>query len=299
MPVEFTEVLEDRPKNISLLNLSVSKAKSFKDCQAKFRFSYIERLPQKERDYHIFGKFLHEVLEKFHKELIAGCTDPYNIIISRSFKSAYQNFKNKLNEDQIKECKNIIKKYLIKLDTDKKIGRIAQVLDVEKQFYININNKILLNGFIDRVQLDADGILHVGDYKTTLLIDKKNPDGVFSESEKYKRYKKDLFQLRTYAYVMCLEDPTLQKVRCSYIMLRHDFHLIEKVFSRNEIMEMGDIFLDYAQKIEEEKLYRPNLTPLCEYCDFAEKDICTPGFDYVKSRNEEKNAGKSFGETDW
>lgn len=299
MLVTSTEVLNERPKNISLLSLSVSKAKTFKECQAKFKFTYIERLPRKERDYHIFGKFLHEALEKFHKELLNGNKEPYNKIMSACFKSAYLSFKEKLTKEQIDEAKDIITKYLIKLEYDKKLNQEAQILDVEKEFYININDRILLNGFIDRVQLDPDGILHVGDYKTTLLIDKKKPDLIFTSSEKYKRYKKDLFQLRTYAYVMCLENSDLKEVRCSYIMLRHDFHLIEKVFKRNEIMEMGDEFIKYADKIEEEKLYRPTLTPLCEYCEYAELDICKAGFNYVEEQKEKKDIGKTYGSVDW
>jgi hypothetical protein len=299
MLVKSAEVLESRPQNISLLTLSVSKAKTFKECQAKFKFAYIEKLPRKERDYHIFGKFLHEVLEKFHKELLNGNTDQNNIIMSKCFKSAYETFKEKLNADQIKESKEIITKYLKKLEYDKIFGKESQILSVEKEFYININDRILLNGFIDRIQLDYDNILHVGDYKTTLLLDKKNLEGMFTESEKYKRYKKDVFQLKTYAYVMMLEQPDLQEVRTSYIMLRHDFHQIDKVFKREEIMLMGDEFIKYADKIEEEKLYRPTVTPLCPYCEYAEKDICKPGFDYTEAQKEKANIGKSYGESNW
>lgn len=294
------KVLKERPeKDISLLNLSVSKAKTFKECKAKFRFTYIEKLPRKERDYHVFGKFLHEILEKFHKMKIAGDTRPDNIIISEAFKSAYSNFKDKLNLDQIKESKNIISKYLVKLDLDRKLGQESQILDVEKEFYININDKIILNGFIDRVQLDYDGLLHVGDYKTSLLLDKKDLDIPFTNTDKYKRYKKDIFQLKTYAYVMMLEYPEIEKIRCSYIMLRHNFHLIEKVFTKNEIMEIGSEFIEYADKIHEEKLYRPQVSPLCPYCDHIE--VCDAGKAFVKAQDERKNGitTSTFGETNW
>jgi putative RecB family exonuclease len=296
----IAKVLKERPeKSLSLLNLSVSKAKTFKECKAKFRFTYIEKLPRKERDYHIFGKFLHEILEKFHKMKIAGDTRLDNKIISEAFKSAYNTFKDKLNEEQLKESKDIISKYLVKLDLDRKLGQESQILDVEKEFYININDKIILNGFIDRIQLDADGLLHVGDYKTSLLLDKKDLSIPFNDTDKYKRYKKDIFQLKTYAYVMLLEHPEIEKIRCSYIMLRHNFHLIEKVFTKTEIMEVGDQFIEYADKIHEEKLFRAQVSPLCPYCDHI--DVCDAGKDYVISQDERKNGitAKSFGETNW
>ena len=298
MLVKSAEVLEKRPDNISLLTLSVSKAKTFKECQAKFKFAYIEKLPRKERDYHIFGKFLHEILEKFHKELLNGNIDQNNIIMSKCFKSAYETFKEKLNADQIKEAKEIISKYLIKLEYDKKLGKESKILAVEKEFYININDRILLNGFIDRVEI-IDDILHVGDYKTTLLLDKQNLSGIFTDSEKYKRYKKDIFQLKTYCYVMALEDPTLQHFHASYIMLRHDFHRIEKTFTREQILLMGDEFVEYANKIEEEKLYRPNVNVLCSWCEYAEKDICKEGFDFAERQKEKENIGKSYGQVNW
>ena len=102
-------VLKEKPeRNISLLNLSVSKAKTFKECKAKFRYTYIEKLPRKERDYHVFGKFLHEILEKFHKMKLAGDTRLDNKIISDAFKSAFKNWREKLNEEQIKESKDIV-----------------------------------------------------------------------------------------------------------------------------------------------------------------------------------------------
>lgn len=296
----IAKVLKERPeKNLSLLNLSVSKAKTFKECKAKFRFTYIEKLPRKERDYHVFGKFLHEILEKFHKMKLAGDTRLDNKIISEAFKNAYGNFKDKLNEEQLKESKDIISKYLVKLDLDRKLGQESQILDVEKEFYININDKIILNGFIDRVETGSDNIIHVGDYKTTLLLDKKQPDLIFTDTEKYKRYKKDIFQLKTYALVLMLEDPTISVVKTSYMMLRHNFHLIEKTFTRADVMEVAEQFLDYADKIHEEKLYRPTTSPLCPWCDHI--DVCDAGKDFVQAQDERKNgiSAKTFGETSW
>jgi ATP-dependent helicase/DNAse subunit B len=52
------------------LSLSVSKAKTFDDCKAKYKFCYIQKLPRIDRDFHIFGKFLHSTLESFHKTII-------------------------------------------------------------------------------------------------------------------------------------------------------------------------------------------------------------------------------------
>lgn len=270
-----SKILLVKPEDHQLLSLSVSKAKTFKDCKAKYRFCYMEKLPRKDWDFHVFGKFLHEILERYFKKILEGATELPNIILSSAWKEAFANFKEKLTAVQIKEAKEICMLFLKDLAEAKNPPTITTV---EKSFFIDIDGKVLLNGFIDRTQMDHDGVLHVSDYKTT----------------KNKKYlKNDYFQLMTYAYVMCLEDPTLKKVRTSYILLRHGFESIVKEFEREEIMGIEQIFLDYANKIHDEKLFRPNPTRLCGYCDYI--DSCPEGQrmmgkDYVS---------KKFGSDTW
>ena len=259
-----SKMLTARPEQPLPLSLSVSKVKTFKDCKAKYRFSYIEKLPRKEWDFHIFGKFLHEILENFHKTIINGNTNRHNVIMTDVYKHALSNWKDKLTSDQKTESQDILKKYLVLLNKEGS----PNVTNVEKEFYIDVDGTVLLNGFIDRVQIDNDETLHVADYKTT----------------KHKKYlKNDFFQLMTYAFVMCLEDENIKKVRTSYILLRHGFESIVKEFERDEVMKMEDVFLDYYKNIIDEKLYRPSPTPMCKYCDAL--DHCEEGrkqFGFVK-----------------
>jgi len=157
-------------------------------------------------------------------------------------------------------------------------GSNPDVIDVEPGFYVDINGEILLNGYIDRIQLDNDGILHVADYKTT----------------KNKKYLiGDYFQLLTYAYVMCLQDPDLQQVRTSYILLKHNFSSITKLYNRDQIVEpIGKKFLEYKEKISAEKLWRPNTSGLCNFCDY--QDVCSAGKDFSN-----KKLNVKYGVFDW
>lgn len=271
-----SRVLLARPEDYQLpLSLSVSKAKTFKDCKAKFRFCYLEKLPRKEWDFHVFGKFLHEILERHYKKILEGNTDPPNIVLSLAWKEAYAEWKPKLTPAQVKEAKEICNLFLKDLAGTE---NLPTILTVEESFFINIDDKVLLNGFIDRVQMDHDGVLHVSDYKTT----------------KNKRYlKNDYFQLQTYAFVMCLKDPTLKRVRTSYILLRHGFESMVKEFERDEIMEIEKSFLDYSDQIGAEKLFRPNPTRLCGYCDYI--DACDAGQKTMGSNY----VSKKFGDDKW
>lgn len=258
-----------------LFKLSVSKCKTFSDCNKKYHFSYVLKLPKKDRDYHIFGKFIHKVLEDFHSVYISGSSEPLNRVMAKVYKNALLEYKSKMTSEALKEAYDIVDSYLKKISQEKKTSNI---LAVEKDFSFNISDTVILNGMIDRIQLDGDDVLHLADYKTT----------------KNKKYlKDDWFQLMTYGFVMLNENPDIKKIRASYILLRHNFEYITKEFSADELLSVKQKYIDYAKMIEEEKLWRPNVSPLCAYCDYIEN--CPEGKAFT-------NKGKSntkHGEMQW
>lgn len=257
--------------------ISVSKSKSFDSCKKQYKFNYIEKLPQKEWAHLTYGKFIHKVLEDFHNFYLNNTDSitPANEVMALAYKAAQLEFKGKMNEEHKKEAYASICSYLAKIENDAVIKQKPKILSCEQQFGIIIDDKILLNGFIDRVQIDPDGVLTVIDYKTT----------------KDKKYlKNDWFQLMTYAFVLMIDDPSIQTVRGGYMLIRHNFAVLSKDFDREEVMKIKDKFLEYADKIKEEKLWRANPTFLCKYCSFL--DNCKEGKQQVYKHN-------VFGETNW
>lgn len=255
--------------------VSVSKTKTFIDCKAKFKFCYVEKLPRKDWDFHIFGKFCHMVLEEFHKAYLEGCLLPYNVVMGDSFKKALAEYKDKMTPEMRKECWGIIDKYLRKISIEKNNGTPDNVIAVEKRFELKVGENIILNGAIDRIQIDADDVVHVGDYKTV----------------KNKKYLKDeWFQLMTYAFVIMSEDPSIKKVRGSYILLRHDFEYITTEFTRKEVMKVEKQYIDYVNQMVTEKDFKPNPTVLCNFCDYLQN--CPEG--KTKSFNQ-----NTYGEVSW
>ncbi len=242
------------------LRLSVSKTKTYIDCKKKFKFSYVEKLPRKEWDYHIFGKFCHKVLEDFHIIYLNGSSEPYNKTMGKCFKIAQEEYKAGMTAQMTKDCYAIIKEYLQLVSVEQKNDTVANVIGVEKQFELAVGDHLVLNGMIDRIQIDPDGVIHVCDYKT-------------SKNKKY--LKNDFFQLLTYAYIIISENPDIDKVRASYILLRHGFEYITKEFDRAEILGIKDKYLAYAESINTEAEYPPNPTALCAYCDYL--DLCPEG----------------------
>lgn len=255
-----------------LLKLSVSKTKTFSHCQAQYKFNYIEKLPKKSWQFHELGKFVHEVLENFHQAYLDGSIEPFNKIMSQVFKASLVNYP-KLDDAGKKESYEIIDAYLQMITKDKTL--VSKVIAVEKHFTLDISDDVKLTGMIDRVQVDEDGIIHVGDYKTI----------------KHKKYlKNDWFQLITYAYALLMEDPTIEKVRGSYILLRHNFEHFTEEFNREQILEVKKSYEDYAKQIREEKLWRPIPSRLCSWCDYI--DSCPEGSNAVKPK-------VSYGKSSW
>src|SRR5277367_5500485 len=113
------------------LRLSVSKTKTFAQCKKQYEFNYILKFPKKDRDYHVFGKFCHRVLEWFHLQYIDGCLLPYNVTMTDAFKVAWSEFKEKMTPEMKKECWEIVNKYLILITKDKKAGLPANVIFAE------------------------------------------------------------------------------------------------------------------------------------------------------------------------
>ncbi len=270
-------VLSEKPAD--MFAMSVSKGKTFDQCKAKYKFSYIEKLPRKDWDFHIFGKFLHEVLENFHKGIIEkpGRAKKWRAYLSASWEDARLYWADQMTAEQFVEAKEIIDEYQRLLEEE----GVPNVTAVEKVFYIDIDGKVLLNGFIDRVQIDPDEMIHVIDYKTT----------------KDKRYLKDFFQLRTYAYALMLADPKLERVRASFSLLRHGFDMLTEEYTRKDMKEIEDAFLRYTKDIAEERLWRANPQFLCKFCDFV--DHCQEGKKFLIKRGYIEDDSPGYGLTAW
>jgi RecB family exonuclease len=258
----------------NILKLSVSKSKTFDDCKKKFHFTYILKLPRKEADYHIFGKLCHRVLELFHLSYLNNETKQAHLVMSDAFRTSCAEFEEKMTLDMKKDCKEIVGTYLLQYAEMEEQGKLPIVYGVEKPFSFQIMDDVILNGVIDKVQLDPDGVLHIQDYKTT----------------KNKKYlQNDWFQLLTYAFVLLNDFPDIEKVRVSYVLLRHQMEMIKKEFNISDIIKVKQKYLDYAERIIAEETYDASPSFMCNYCEFLEH--CDEG-KMVTGKNDRVKHGK-------
>lgn len=241
------------------LKLSVSKCKVFSSCRKKYEFNYVIKLPKVDRDYHIFGKCLHKALEDFHQMYINGWLLGSSEAMKIAWKTAKTEYASRMTSEAIKECFDILSGYL-KLVSEKPKSFLTGVVSAEQAFDFPLADNVILNGFIDKVQIEDDGVLLISDYKST----------------KNKKYlQDDWFQLQTYAFVIMSQRPELKKVRAAYTMLRHNFENITKEITREEAMAVKDQYLAYAADINSATEYPATTSALCRMCDFI--DHCKEG----------------------
>lgn len=244
-----------------IFSLSYSKAKTWESCPAKYKFSYIEKLPKKEWDFTKFGKFLHETLENGHRLMLTD-SRPVNEIFTEVFKAAIIEWSP--TPEQKKEGFELLKTYLRKW-----VNRVnkPQILGIEKEFNIIFDDKFLLGGFIDRVDyLPEEDLVEIIDYKT-------------AKNSKY--LSKDYLQLQTYAFALWLENPNLKRFRCSYLMLREESNCVSMDFNLDEILQVEKIYLDYFESVTKDQSFTPKAGPLCKFCDWVESPGCPAGKTFI------------------
>jgi len=290
------EILNEKPENSDLFSISVSKIKQFKNCKAAYKHSYIDKLTKKTWDFNVFGSFLHEVLETYHQFLIDHPDSKYHEVLKDCFWKAYPTYEKQLLSDDlwtiVEDAKgiknpvqgpyklfqlNAFKKetfalaglYLQNHGKALKENRAPDVESVEKAFYFKLDDKYLLNGFIDRVDRHPDGF-KVLDYKSS------NP-----RSRKY--LAEDLFQLQTYSYVIWTLNPDIQKIHASYVLLRDQNSPIETTFEISDIENVAENMVNQAKLMQAEVGFKETPGTLCRYCSNLEN--CKPGADYVHEQN--------------
>lgn len=266
------DILEHDKQEEALPIVSYSKLSTYKNCPKSYKYAYIDKLPRLDKPYTIFGQFCHQILETFHLEYINGSKKPIEDVMKESFILAKNEWNEKVTNEQVTEAFNIMQDYLYQL-SDSPFPNISHV---EKKIWVPIDDTLVLYGFIDRVQIDNDGIIHIIDYKTT----------------KDERFLKDRTQLLLYAYTMYLENKNIDKIRTSYIMLKQKMKLLSAEHTVKDLISAKNELLKTWETISLDKLYRA--TPIqwkCNNCDYIK--YCKEGQRLVLKNK------TSFGEVDW
>ena len=231
--------------------VSPSKIKVYDECKLKYKFKYIDYLPEKETntDALQFGSFIHKVLE----EGVTATTEEELFEIAKIVKSQYK-FDEDARERQTVKC---IKNFV---NFNNSLSSCEQV-STEQMFAVELKQGYAVNGIIDRVVKSQDGNYLVIDYKTS----------------KRASTKRQLFhdpQMLLYAYAISV----LYKVPIASVTLAHYYPHLDKLvnikFSEPHVLMYMKKLTQKIWEIRKKKKddFFPQVNQFCDWCGY--RDMC-------------------------
>lgn len=266
-------VTED-DKNLPVF--SYSKMEVFKNCPLQYRYKYIEKKYSQDTSIALeLGSLCHYVLEQKGKMIVSGETVDYeklnNILMNGVTETDEKTKEELLGVNQLK------RKYFevwheadnaSGASYDEKIKLFDKVLHnemeetdwkptyFEKPFEFVWNNKVILKGFIDRIDT-KDGQYRTVDYKTSKKV--------------YEQSKlATSLQFGVYALAILNEFGVLPiESEYRFILIDDKQYALTKGWESRLIKAMDKVFGD-IEASEKKDVFVPKPSPLCHWCNFCQ-----------------------------
>lgn len=228
--------------------LSHSSISLYLDCPQKYKFKYIDKVPEEPRHFFSFGKSMHSALEFFYGVRMLPSPALEQVLTVYKERWISEGYKDKEQEDQyLKEGERILKEFYAK-----HIDRFAPPLFCEYQFRIEIEG-VPVMGFVDRIDKLPNEKLAIVDYKTGKAFD-------------LKRVEKDpqltLYQIACRQSVgLDVETLTLYHLpsNTAFTVGKHPVEFEEEVRARVRTVSDGITKEKFEADPSEEK---------CQWCDY-------------------------------
>ena len=264
----------DDDKNLPVF--SYSKMEVFKNCPLQYRYKYIEKKYSQDTSIALeLGSLCHYVLESKGKMIVSGETVDYeklNDILMNGVTETDEKTKEELlGVNQLK------RKYFevwheadnaSGASYDEKIKLFDKVLHnemeetdwkptyFEKPFEFVWDNKVILKGFIDRIDT-KDGQYRTVDYKTSKKV--------------YEQSKlATSLQFGVYALAILNEFGVLPiESEYRFILIDDKQYALTKGWENRLIKAMDKVFGD-IEASEKKSVFVPKPSPLCHWCNFCQ-----------------------------
>jgi len=233
------------------MHLSYSKIKTYLSCPLKFKFTYIDRIPQKPKPYFRFSHIIHSSLNRYHFYQGKNLED-----LLTFYNEAFRSSREK-SERLYQEGKEI----LINFYHD---FRDSIPYRVEEKFKVKIGSHIL-SGKIDRVDKVNGG------YE---LIDYKVAKNIPSQEE-----IRENLQLRIYStgfYKLTKTVPL--RAGFYYLRQREKFYTVP---TEEDIHNTIKLIYSVAGKIRGGN-FLPNEGKICRMCDYRDRCFSEKRRDFSK-----------------
>ena len=292
---DYTQEFKDYVKLNTPKKFSASSLILYKDCPKQYFYKYILGLKSESgnKDNTILGTSVHKAFEYTIKYVLSEKKYPSYDEVYNVFEESINNLAPSLPEN-LKQCGkekifaenkyydkfiSMVKPEEIDYSTNDEINNIPNgkykiyaeyplnyELEIPKEWGLELDNfdKIILNGFIDRLDKNPDGTYSIYDYKTREICYNIPP------SDNY------FYQMVFYKYLFELQNPDTSVKRACFLLPieknnNHEINIqdkkdFEKLYEQ-KIYEL----LGYIEKILKQEFDVPD-KPNCQYCDY--KQFC-------------------------
>lgn len=255
---------------IDQMTWSFSRLNSFySNCRYEWYMSYIERMDQAEGFFAQFGKFCHEILEKY----IRGDLSIFDIsqyYVEHFFEEVTQDAPPNKSVDLKQSYYEKGLEYFNNIDFDLDN---YEVLGVEKEVHFNID-KYPFIGFIDVLLRDkADGKLILCDHKSSTIHRLKSGGISKSDMPHFQEFKRQQYLYSKAVMEEYGDKHPIKELRWNMFKDRDMFTI---PFDKDEFDEACNWALDTIHLIEEEEIWAPS--PKSFYCNFmcSMRNNCCP-----------------------
>ncbi len=235
-------------KSISAVSrLSPLRVRVLDTCRLRYRYQYLDRIQARLRPQDTAGSLLHRVLCDFFSKVPVELRDEQRLV--RMFEDGwealsprYRRMKgvDKLRDKSLEQLRMFAKQHNLS----------AQPLMVEPYFQVEIEPGVILFGRVDRVDEEADGSLHLIDYKTG-----SHPDEV------------DASQLRLYA-IMAEKSLGKPVIRISFWHL-DDGDTWTDHFGDDKRTRAYSEFSEAVKRMQSMNEFPPNVGEHCGHCPYV------------------------------
>ncbi|MBI3550668.1 MAG: PD-(D/E)XK nuclease family protein [Elusimicrobia bacterium] len=228
--------------------LSHSSISMYTECPQKYKFRYIDKLPEKPKSFFSFGKSVHSALEYFYNIPALPAPTLEKVLkfykdnwISEGYKDAEQEREN------LEEGERILRGFYKKHIDDFKLPFFA-----EYKFDLKVDG-IPVIGFVDRIDKTDSGKLSILDYKTGKSLEK---DRVLTDA-----------QLTMYQ-MACEELLGMEVERLSFYHLNSLKEHVSKPHTKKQVKDLRQRVVTVAESIQK-GLFEPQPEERkCQWCDF-------------------------------
>jgi putative RecB family exonuclease len=245
--------------------LSPSRASDFMSCPLMYRFRTIDRLPEEPSADALRGTLVHKVLEDLFdlpspertpeqaRTLLAPTWDA----LLEAEPAIAEMFTGEGPEvaEWLQTCRTVLDRYFTLEDP-------RRIEPAERELYVEtlLDSKLLLRGFVDRLDVSPDGAIRVVDYKSG-----RSPGEMFEA--------KALFQMKFYALVIWRTRGVVPAMlQLIYLgngeMLRYEPDEADLLATARKV----EAIWHAIRRAQESGDWRPNRSRLCDWCSY--KALC-------------------------